>query len=112
LLTAPAGLRPSELAGLALKAVDLDARAPARAIGQRRKVRCAPLTKQTVAALQASLLSPAQGDEEVRINLQEEASETPIGRRRRTRTASFGSAEEAQIRLDGHRGRGASSAPA
>jgi len=63
LLTAvQTGLRLSELTGLQQQDVTLGTGAHLRVMGKGRKERCTPLSKQTVAVLQAWLREPARGD--------------------------------------------------
>ena len=62
LLAVQSGLRLSELTGLRRDDIFLGAGAHVRVMGKGRKERCTPLTKQTVAVLQAWLLEPARGD--------------------------------------------------
>ena len=63
LLTAvQTGLRLSELTGLQQQDVTLGTGAHLRVVGKGRKERCTPLSKQTVAVLQAWLREPARGD--------------------------------------------------
>jgi site-specific recombinase XerD len=56
------GLRLSELTGIERQDVTLGAGAHIRVVGKGRKERCVPLTKQTVAVLQAWLREPVRGD--------------------------------------------------
>jgi len=56
------GLRLSELTGLQQQDVTLGTGAHLRVMGKGRKERCTPLSKQTVAVLQAWLREPARGD--------------------------------------------------
>jgi site-specific recombinase XerD len=63
LLTAvQTGWRWSELTGLQQQDVTLGTGAHLRVVGKGRKERCTPLSKQTVAVLQAWLREPARGD--------------------------------------------------
>ena len=62
LLAIQSGLRLSELTGLTRNDLVLGAGAHIRVMGKGRKERCTPLTKQTVAVLQAWLMEPARGD--------------------------------------------------
>lgn len=62
LLAVQSGLRLSELTGLTREDVCLGTGAHVRVMGKGRKQRCTPLTKQTVAVLQAWLEEPARGD--------------------------------------------------
>ena len=62
LLTAvQTGLRLSELTGLQQQDVTLGTGAHLRVVGKGRKERCTPLSKQTVAVVQAWLRAPARG---------------------------------------------------
>ena len=65
LLAVQSGLRLSELTGLTRDDVFLDIGAHVRVMGKGRKERCTPLTKQTVAVLQAWLQEPARGNGQI-----------------------------------------------
>lgn len=56
------GLRLSELTGIERRDVTLGAGAHIRVVGKGRKERCVPLTKQTVAVLQAWMREPVRGN--------------------------------------------------
>ncbi|PYI41270.1 MAG: integrase [Verrucomicrobia bacterium] len=58
------GLRLSELTGLRRQDVHLATGAHVRCMGKGRKERCTPLTKQTVASLQAWIKEPAKANPE------------------------------------------------
>ncbi len=62
LLALQTGLRLSELTGLTRQDLHLGAGAYVQVLGKGRKERCVPLTKQTVAILQAWLKEPHRGD--------------------------------------------------
>lgn len=62
LLAVQTGLRLSELTGLTHQDTHLGAGAYVHVVGKGRKERCTPLTKQTVAVLQAWTKEPARGD--------------------------------------------------
>jgi site-specific recombinase XerD len=62
LVAVQTGLRLSELIGIERQDVALGTGAHIRVIGKGRKERCVPLTKQTVAVLQAWLRQPVRGD--------------------------------------------------
>jgi integrase/recombinase XerD len=65
LLAVQTGLRLSELTGLSPQDVNIGAGAYVHVIGKGRKERCTPLTKQTVAVVQAWLKEPVRGDGQV-----------------------------------------------
>src|SRR5437867_10755117 len=58
------GLRLSDLTGLRRQEVHLATGAHVRCMGKGRKERCTPLTKQTVASLQAWITEPAKANPE------------------------------------------------
>lgn len=62
LVAVQTGLRLSELTGIERKDVTLGTGAHIRVVGKGRKERCVPLTKQTVAVLQAWLREPVRGN--------------------------------------------------
>lgn len=62
LVAVQTGLRLSELTGIERQDVTLGAGAHIRVVGKGRKERCVPLTKQTVAVLQAWLREPLRGN--------------------------------------------------
>jgi site-specific recombinase XerD len=62
LVAVQTGLRLSELIGIERQDVTLGTGAHIRVVGKGRKERCVPLTKQTVAVLQAWLREPARGN--------------------------------------------------
>jgi len=62
LVAVQTGLRLSELTGIERQDVTLGTGAHIRVVGKGRKERCVPLTKQTVAVLQAWLREPVRGN--------------------------------------------------
>ena len=62
LVAVQTGLRLSELTGIERQDVTLGTGAHIRVLGKGRKERCVPLTKQTVAVLQAWLREPVRGN--------------------------------------------------
>jgi site-specific recombinase XerD len=62
LVAVQTGLRLSELTGIERPDVTLGTGAHIRVVGKGRKERCVPLTKQTVAVLQAWLREPVRGN--------------------------------------------------